>query len=55
VSRKRQRSKKAGMDEGTMCHSGKPYSNCTMARIFDNIDQDLLGTLRATMQVFKRK
>jgi len=25
-----------------------------MARIFDNIDQDLLGTLRATMQVSKR-
>ena len=25
-----------------------------MARIFDNIDQDLLGALRATMQVSKR-
>ena len=25
-----------------------------MARIFDNIDQDLLGTLRATMQVSRR-
>ena len=25
-----------------------------MARIFDNIDQDLLGTLRATMQVSNR-
>jgi hypothetical protein len=25
-----------------------------MARIFDNIDQDLLSALRATMQVSKR-
>jgi hypothetical protein len=25
-----------------------------MARIFDNIEQDLLGTLRATMQVSTR-
>ncbi|MBZ4212077.1 MAG: hypothetical protein D4R79_18885 [Comamonadaceae bacterium] len=26
-----------------------------MARIFDNIEQDLLGTLRATMQVYQPK
>ena len=31
-----------------------PYQKGNMARIFDNIDQDLLTTLRATMQVSRR-
>jgi hypothetical protein len=45
---------KAGVDEGTMWPLGKPISNLTMARIFDNIEHDLrkcpnLLSRRATM------
>lgn len=32
----------------------KTHPKQIMARIFDNIDLDLLGALRATMQVSKR-
>ena len=45
---------KAGVGKGTMPCPGKQHRIQKMARIFDNIDQDLLTTLRATLQVSRR-